>query len=197
MLRVAVLPSSASAPQIEETHNFTFIAASSSISDREHFKKALSTVIAENRERAELSLALPADPVGPEGASRKGKERADNSAVDSATKSFQLRKLVLTNNPALVQLHRNLVMSGDISEAEFWEGREDLLKAAEVDDEQKRGRSGEMVDPRPETSESGEVTVKITPALIREIFEEYPAVLQAYHDNVPSPVSPFPVSHQP
>lgn len=45
-----------------------------------------------------------------------------------------------------------------------------------------------MVDPKPETDERGDVTVKITPMLTREIFEEYPVVARAYDENVPEPV---------
>lgn len=37
---------------------------------------------------------------------------------------FRLRKKVLLGNPGLAMLHKELVMSGQISEAEFWEGRE-------------------------------------------------------------------------
>lgn len=37
---------------------------------------------------------------------------------------FRLRKKVLVNNPELGALHRDLVMTGQITEAEFWDGRE-------------------------------------------------------------------------
>lgn len=37
---------------------------------------------------------------------------------------FRLRKKVLLGNPDLATLHKELVISGQISEAEFWEGRE-------------------------------------------------------------------------
>lgn len=37
---------------------------------------------------------------------------------------FRLRKKVLMSNPELGTLHRELVMSGQITEAEFWDGRE-------------------------------------------------------------------------
>jgi transcription initiation factor TFIIH subunit 1 len=37
---------------------------------------------------------------------------------------FRLRKKVLMNNPELGALHRDLVMTGQITEAEFWDGRE-------------------------------------------------------------------------
>ena len=42
-----------------------------------------------------------------------------NDAAD-----FQLRKRVLLNSPELATLHRELVMTGQITENEFWDGRE-------------------------------------------------------------------------
>jgi transcription initiation factor TFIIH subunit 1 len=40
------------------------------------------------------------------------------------TNDFKLRKKVLVNNPDLAALHKDLVISGQITEAEFWDGRE-------------------------------------------------------------------------
>ena len=40
---------------------------------------------------------------------------------------FRLRKKVLMSNPELLTLHRDLVMTGQITEAEFWDGREVCL----------------------------------------------------------------------
>lgn len=190
MLKITVFPSSSSTQQAqaEDAYSFAYTSASSAISDREYFKRELGAIIAANRERLERGGGggAAAEP------SVKGKEKErDNGAAEGAAATYRLRKLVLTSSPALAQLHRELVIGGDISEAEFWEGREDLVAAVEAVEKQKKGRSGEMVDPRPETSDGGEVTVKITPALIREIFEEYPAVLKAYDENVPEPVSPL------
>lgn len=45
------------------------------------------------------------------------------SGSDPAS-DFRLRKKVLMSNPDLGSLHRDLVMTGQINEAEFWDGRE-------------------------------------------------------------------------
>lgn len=45
------------------------------------------------------------------------------SGQDAATE-FRLRKRVLLANPDLLALHKELVMGGQITEAEFWDGRE-------------------------------------------------------------------------
>lgn len=210
----------------EESYNFQFTAGSSAVSDRERFKKELSTFIAKNRDTASSSNNMDLD-VKPDlnqlaaataSALDKGKTKATQhtgaatnttSAQSPATASgqarvpgttphstnpaqatsdFHLRKLVLQAHPALMSLHRDLVMSRQISEQEFWAGREDLLDAVRAAEQQLKGKSGGMVDPKPETDNKGDVTVKITPQLIIDIFAEYPAVLRAYNDNVPNPV---------
>ncbi|GAA6044378.1 hypothetical protein JCM8097_006565, partial [Rhodosporidiobolus ruineniae] len=114
---------------------------------------------------------------------------AGSSSSSSQATAFRLRKLVLQSDPSLLSLHRDLVLSGALTESEFWEGREELLAAVAAEEGLMRGKSGEMVDPKTVTGQNGEVTVKITPALIREIFEEFPVVLRAYNENVPEPLS--------
>ncbi|KNZ72901.1 RNA polymerase II transcription factor B subunit 1 [Termitomyces sp. J132] len=87
---------------------------------------------------------------------------------------------------AIAQLHRDLVIAGQITEEEFWDGREHLLLAQAAADAQKKGKSGQLVDPRPEAVDGGEIKIRITPQLVHDIFDEYPVVAKAYSDNVPS-----------
>ncbi|BGP40837.1 RNA polymerase II transcription factor B subunit 1 [Rhodotorula kratochvilovae] len=198
-------------PATEDSHNFTFTAAATALSDRDRFKDELSAAIARNREQ-EAAQAQAQAGAGAAAAAGgvahaptaldkgKGKERAvDSPAASSgaatpvapgasAANANRLRKLVLQANPQLLALHRELVLTAQITEAEFWEGREDLLAAVAAEQGLMKGKSGEMVDPKTVTGQNGEVTVKITPALIREIFEEFPVVLRAYNDNVPDPL---------
>lgn len=63
----------------------------------------------------------PASP-GPSGAA-SGAAGAAASANDP-TKDFQIRQKILNKNPELMNLHVELVRTGQISEEEFWEGRE-------------------------------------------------------------------------
>lgn len=125
---------------------------------------------------------------------------------------FRLRKKVLVANPELASLHKELVMSGQISELDFWEGRgvrslaavgtmnfqteldltQHLLAAQAAFEAQRKGRPGQLVDPRPETVD-GEIKIVITPQLVHDIFEEYPVVAKAYSENVPNEV----FSHSP
>ncbi|KAF9233320.1 hypothetical protein BU15DRAFT_54043 [Melanogaster broomeanus] len=144
-----------------------------------------------------LSPSKPATPAT-HPASRASTSRATSVASDGrtpiasgqdATKDFRLRKKVLLANQELLALHKELVMGGQITEAEFWEGREHLLLAEAATENQKRGRPGQLVDPRPQTVEGGEVKIVITPQLVHDIFEEFPVVAKAYNDNVPNKLS--------
>lgn len=54
---------------------------------------------------------------------------------------------------------------------------------------QRKGKSSEIVAPRLKTGEHGQILLTLTPQLLADIFEEFPVVLQAYSENVPSPVS--------
>lgn len=62
-----------------------------------------------------------------------------------------------------------------------------LILAQAAAEGQKRGKPGQLVDPRPQTVD-GEVKIIITPQLVHDIFEEYPVVAKAYSDNVPNKV---------
>ncbi|KAI6045967.1 hypothetical protein EDC04DRAFT_2864884 [Pisolithus marmoratus] len=193
-------------------HNFTFSSEPQAVAqaERETFKSELTNVISRNRSgtstappppaavtpkapvttSASLASSKPNTPVTV-AASRASVSRATSVASDGrssiipgadAASDFRLRKKVLMSNPELLTLHKDLVMTGQITESEFWEGREPLRRRSV-------GRPGQLVDPRPQTVEGGEVKIVITPQLVHDIFEEYPVVAKAYSDNVPSKLS--------
>ncbi|KIM69040.1 hypothetical protein SCLCIDRAFT_1208455 [Scleroderma citrinum Foug A] len=200
-------------------HNFTFISEPQpvALSERDKFKSELTNIISRNRSgssavptvagAATPKLALPASaslapskPGTPATAapSRASISRATSVVSDGrsptitgtdAASDFRLRKKVLMSNPELLALHRDLVMTGQITEPEFWEGREHLLLAEAAAEAQKRGRPGQLVDPRPQTVDGGEVKIVITPQLVHDIFDEYPVVAKAYNENVPIKLS--------
>lgn len=66
-----------------------------------------------------------------------------------------------------------------------------MLLAQAAAEGQRRGRPGQLVDPRPQTTDGGEPKIVITPQLVHDIFEEYPVVAKAYSDNVPNKVCCF------
>ncbi|KAH7911986.1 hypothetical protein BJ138DRAFT_1125597 [Hygrophoropsis aurantiaca] len=189
-------------------HNFTFTSPQAvAYSERETFKAELTTIISRNRSgtiasattKAASSLTpLKTGPTATAPVSRASTSRAPSVGSDGRTpilqgtdaaSDFRLRKKVLLSNAELASLHRELVIGSQITEAEFWEGREHLLLAEAAAESQKRGRPGQLVDPRPQTVEGGEIKIVITPQLVHDIFEEFPVVAKAYNDNVPNKLS--------
>ncbi|KAI0082063.1 hypothetical protein K474DRAFT_1655997 [Panus rudis PR-1116 ss-1] len=196
----------------ETGHNFTFTSPQAvAVAEREKFKAELTNVISRNRSGVATPNpntrppGTPGTPLPPKAANgstprpalgtpRASASRAGSVASDSRgsgtplgdpTHDFRLRKKVLLANPDLAKLHRELVMTGQISENEFWEGREHMLLAQAAAENQRRGKPGQLVDPRPQTVD-GEIKIVITPQLVHDIFEEYPVVAKAYSDNVPT-----------
>ncbi|KAF7977747.1 hypothetical protein HWV62_2832 [Athelia sp. TMB] len=188
-------------------HNFTFTSPKAH-DERETFKKELTNIIARNRApppitpASSTSVAPTPAPIaagipGPVAAVRAASISRPPSSPRASSlppppvipgadpaSDFRLRKKVLLATPALAALHRSLVLSGQLTEAEFWAQRTHLLTAQTAADAQVRGRPGQLVDPRPETVD-GEVRIVITPQLVHDIFEEYPVVQRAYSDVVP------------
>ncbi|KAF9653830.1 hypothetical protein BDM02DRAFT_3086761 [Thelephora ganbajun] len=188
-----------------EGHTFTFTnPAPVATAEREQFKNEITNYISRNRTArasGQLPTDAPATPATtnnfaappprtptirpPGGTPRASSIASDKSGSGNDVADYQLRKRVLLNSPELATLHRELVMTGQITESEFWDGREHLLSAQAAMENQKKGKSGQLVDPRPQTVD-GEIKIVITPQLVHDIFEEYPVVGKAYSENVPS-----------
>jgi transcription initiation factor TFIIH subunit 1 len=132
-------------------HNFTFTSPPPlALTERETFKAQLTTIISNNRAARESgALQSPQTPVpttvpSPNGAaphrapaptpSRPSTSRAESvsstrgTPVNDPINDFRIRKKVLVKTPELAALHRELVMSGQITETEFWDGREVLYE---------------------------------------------------------------------
>ncbi|KAF8070610.1 hypothetical protein FPV67DRAFT_1561376 [Lyophyllum atratum] len=159
-------------------HNFTFISPSQSRTQNANGSRRSSPLSSAGTEPPRMSQSPPvsaassAPPSNPPTPRAMAMPRALIPGNDPAS-DFRLRKKVLIGNPELGQLHRDLVMSGQITEAEFWDGREHLLLAQAASEAQKKGKPGQLVDPRPEAVDGGEIKIRITPQL-------------AYSENVPS-----------
>ena len=125
-------------------HNFTFTSPLA-LAERESFKAQLTTIISNNRAAREggglqsPQTSAPTAPSPANGAanrapapapSRPSTSRAESvsstrgTPVNDPVHDFRIRKKVLVKTPELAALHRELVMSGQITETEFWEGRE-------------------------------------------------------------------------
>ena len=138
----------------EAGHNFTFTSPIAT-AEREEFKKALTPIITRNklpvapatRPPVMAATAVPNGPFPvvpkaplhqPITPSRPPASRATSVLSERRTtpviagtdpaSDFRLRKRVLMSNHELGSLHKDLVMSGQITEAEFWDGREVRLE---------------------------------------------------------------------
>lgn len=187
----------------DQNLNFTFINASSALSDREHFKTGLSDVLAINR-GASGETSQAATPGAGEGGPQhapsalsekaKGKQRAFTPADQqsqqqpASAQDMSLRMNLLQREPELRQLHAELVITGTISEDEFWAGREYLLDQARQEQLQQPGRNAQMAEAQQKYGRDGEIKISLTPQLIADIFAQHPVVQRAYAENVP-PVS--------
>ncbi|KAK1269455.1 putative RNA polymerase II transcription factor B subunit 1-1 [Acorus gramineus] len=106
-----------------------------------------------------------------------------------STKEMERRMKLLREDSELQKLHKQLVMSNVLTEAEFWSTRKDLLEAdAQRTSKQRSGfKSAMLADVRPLTDgRSNKVTFSLTPEIIHQIFSEKPAVHQAFLSSVPS-----------
>lgn len=185
--------------------------------DVENFKTRLSEIAAQNKERKAAQEAAAAAPVAstsePQGPGSSSLRLA-NAQKPPPTRN-ELRKSILMRDAELARLHADLVMNGHITEAEFWEGREvssacstwicrmgsltlnlrtwlqHLVLAEAAAESQRRGKPSVIIDPRPVRDESGNAVMKLTPAMIEELFDEFPVVRRAYDENVPKPVSSY------
>ena len=63
-----------------------------------------------------------------------------------------------------------------------------MILAQAASESQQKGKPGQLVDPRPEAVEGGEIKIRITPQLVHDIFDEYPIMAKAYSENVPNKV---------
>jgi len=127
-----------------EGHTFTFTnPAPVATAEREQFKNEITNHISRNRTArasGQPSADSPATPPTPNkfaapplrtsttrppgGTPRASSVASDRSGSANDVADYQLRKRVLLNSPDLATLHRELVMSGQITENEFWDGRE-------------------------------------------------------------------------
>ena len=127
-----------------EGHTFTFTSSVPvATAEREQFKNEITNHISRNR-TAKTSGQPPTDASAtsaapnnfaappprtpgirqPGGTPRDSSIASDRSGSGNDVADYQLRKRVLLNAPELANLHRELVMSGQITENEFWDGRE-------------------------------------------------------------------------
>ncbi|GMI89040.1 hypothetical protein like AT1G55750 [Hibiscus trionum] len=105
---------------------------------------------------------------------------------------MELRIKLLQEDSELQKLHKQFVLSGVLTEAEFWATRKKLLdREASKKTKQRLGFKSAMVsDIKPSTDgRTNKVTFNLTPEIILQIFAEKPAVHRAFLTYVPNKIS--------
>ncbi|KAJ3415519.1 RNA polymerase II transcription factor B subunit 1 [Chytridiales sp. JEL 0842] len=154
--------------QGEVNYNFQFVGADP-VADREKVKEVLAVHI--SAQRANPSAAGPC-----------GAQAANNTITYH---DIPLRQALLAKDKELSKLHRELVISGTISEADFWSSRQHLLANQNWESSQKKGTSSaSLADIKP-AAEGTDLKYTLTPEIIHSIFIQYPSVYAAYQKNVP------------
>lgn len=102
---------------------------------------------------------------------------------------MERRIKLLRENSELQKLHKEFVISGVLTEAEFWATRKKLLDgdSGKVSKQRVGFKSAMISDVKPLTDgRTNKVTFSLTPEIIHQIFAEKPAVHQAFLNFVPS-----------
>ncbi|KAJ3174487.1 RNA polymerase II transcription factor B subunit 1 [Geranomyces variabilis] len=123
----------------------------------------------------------------------------ENTATVAASKDtaeeFQIRLEILNANAELRELHKSLVVSGVVSEDDFWASRRHYIVYQKFVRNQRRGPSGTIVDVRPQQADAGggsapangsgsDMTFKFTDNVVTSLLAQFPPVRRAYDATV-------------
>lgn len=182
-----------------------FVAANRASSAGTPVPAAAGTATGTGSAEATPSGSTPVSTPGTPASVARKRKAGDEVEAKARRKANSLREAVLRKNPTLKLLHRELVIGKQISEEEFWDGREALLKAEEMAAAQRPGRASRILDDRDWSGEKKDrgkiqggtgvgkkkiadnapVRINLTRDLVREIFDEFPVVQHAYAKYVP------------
>ncbi|CAG9836838.1 unnamed protein product [Diabrotica balteata] len=105
-------------------------------------------------------------------------------------RELEEKNKLLSTNPALLQLYKDLVMTEVVTSEEFWSQHAQQYTQKQKQQPQDIGVSGAfLADIKPQTDGCNGLKYNITPDIIECIFKTYPAVKKKYIDNVPAKLS--------
>lgn len=105
-------------------------------------------------------------------------------------KELEEKNRLLSSNPALLQLYKDLVMTEVVSSEEFWAQHAPQYIKAQKFQPQDIGVSGAfLADIKPQTDGCNGLKYNITADIIESIFKTYPAVKKKYLEHVPAKLS--------
>lgn len=167
--------------------------------ERENFKLKLAAAIKSGQSKEGTSNSItstPSNPITTASSSTSTSKPTKADIIPRKSDGTPLTELdyrvrVLKANPSLLALHREVVGSKEMTDADFWShpSRASLVRAEKALAMQKAGRNARIADPRPKADSKGQMILNITPEIIRDMFEQFPVVGRAYDENVPNNVS--------
>ncbi|CAG9767034.1 unnamed protein product [Ceutorhynchus assimilis] len=102
-------------------------------------------------------------------------------------KELEEKNKLLSTNPTLLQLYKDLVMTEVVSSEEFWTQHAQQYTQKTKQAPQEIGVSGAfLADIKPQTDGCNGLKYNITPDIIECIFKTYPAVKKKFIENVPT-----------
>ncbi|KRT85684.1 hypothetical protein AMK59_2815, partial [Oryctes borbonicus] len=102
-------------------------------------------------------------------------------------RELEEKNKLLSSNPALLQLYRDLVMTEVVTSEEFWAQHATQYTKAQNAQVQEIGVSGAfLADIKPQTDGCNGLKYNITADIIECIFKTYPAVKKKYIEHVPA-----------
>lgn len=102
-------------------------------------------------------------------------------------KELEEKNRLLSTNPTLLQLYKDLVMTEVVSSEEFWSQHAVKYTQKRKQQPQEIGVSGAfLADIKPQTDGCNGLKYNITADIIECIFKTYPVVKKKYIENVPS-----------
>ncbi|XP_034679227.1 general transcription and DNA repair factor IIH subunit TFB1-1 isoform X1 [Vitis riparia] len=124
-------------------------------------------------------------------ASKAGSEQSAVKLFDEQLSTIEMERRIklMREDSELQKLHKQFVLSGVLTEAEFWATRKKLLDGnTSRTSKQRVGFKSAMIsDLKPLTDgRTNRVTFNLTPEIIHQIFAEKPAVHQAFLNFVPN-----------
>ncbi|XP_031341437.1 general transcription factor IIH subunit 1 isoform X2 [Photinus pyralis] len=105
-------------------------------------------------------------------------------------KELEEKNRLLSTNPTLLQLYKDLVMTEVVTSEEFWTHHAVQYTQAQKTQQQAIGVSGAfLADIKPQTDGCNGLKYNITADIIECIFKTYPAVQKKYIEHVPAKLS--------
>lgn len=94
---------------------------------------------------------------------------------------------ILSENPSLLQLYKDLVIPHVLTAEEFWDTHAKPYKEKHKAQKQDIGVSGGfLADIKPQTDGCNGLKYNLTPDIIECIFKAYPAVRHKHNEHVPA-----------